>query len=94
MDWKDVTVFTLAFFCIAITASAQEARLIGSGSGFFVSADGYFLTNYHVVEGASEVRIKVRDELVAAKVTKLDPVNDIAVLKAAGEFSIPAKEMH
>ena len=55
-----------------------------TGSGFFISDDGSLVTNFHVVEGASRVVVKTKQGSFSAKVVKLDPVNDIAVLKVAG----------
>jgi len=66
--------------------AAKKADLIATGSGFFVSSDGYFVTNYHVVKGASVIRIKRKDDVFDAKIARVDAVNDIAVLKAAGNF--------
>jgi len=58
----------------------QEQSL---GSGVIVSADGYILSNYHVVEGADEVKVGLPDGRgdVMAKVIGTDPATDIAVLK-------------
>jgi serine protease Do len=54
----------------------------GLGSGFIVSAEGIVLTNAHVVDGASEVTVKLTDRReFRAKVLGSDPVTDIAVLK-------------
>jgi serine protease Do len=54
----------------------------GVGSGFIVSADGYLLTNAHVVDGASEVTVKLADKReLKAKVVGLDKMTDVAVLK-------------
>ena len=51
-------------------------------SGVFISADGYLLTNNHVVEGASEIRISLADKReMKAKIVGTDPRTDIAVLK-------------
>ena len=52
------------------------------GSGFIISADGYVLTNHHVIEGADEVIVHLADrrELVA-KVVGSDPASDVALLK-------------
>ena len=62
-------------------------RLVGSGSSFCVSDDGYFLTNYHVVEEAEKVELETAETgKVAAKVAKIDPVNDLALLKVEGSF--------
>ena len=66
---------------------APKWRLVGSGSGFFVTEDGYFLTNHHVVTNADKVEL-VSDSIskVVARVVKTDPGNDLALLKAEGSF--------
>ena len=52
------------------------------GSGFLISADGYVLTNHHVIDGASEVIVHLMDRReLKAKVIGSDPNSDIAVLK-------------
>jgi len=54
----------------------------GEGSGFIVSPDGYILTNAHVVDGASEVTVRLTDRReFTAKVIGSDKRTDIAVLK-------------
>ena len=54
----------------------------GMGSGVIVSADGYVLTNNHVVEGAQEIEVVLNDSRkVKAKVIGTDPESDLAVLK-------------
>jgi serine protease Do len=67
----------------------QEPQQVprGVGSGFIVSADGYVLTNAHVVDGADEVYVKLSDRReFKARVVGLDARTDVAVLKipAAG----------
>lgn len=56
---------------------------IGSGSGMVISADGYAVTNYHVVEGSTTVRVTVADtnESYTATVIGHDAAVDIALLK-------------
>lgn len=62
----------------------------GLGSGVIVSADGYILTNNHVVEGADELKVLLADEReLTAKVIGADPKTDIAVIKIEGE-NLPA----
>ena len=54
----------------------------GVGSGFIVSADGYVLTNAHVVDGATEVTVKLTDKRdFKAKVVGVDKRTDVALLK-------------
>jgi len=52
------------------------------GSGVIVSANGYILTNHHVVDGADEIQIALSDDrTLPAKVVGSDPETDLAVLK-------------
>ncbi len=60
----------------------EEKIQEGSGSGFILSADGRVLTNAHVVEGADEVEVKLKDgRSFQGKVVGLDVVTDIAAIK-------------
>jgi Do/DeqQ family serine protease len=62
------------------------------GSGVVVNADGYILTNYHVVEGASQVRVELTDRRsFVAKLVGSDQPSDLAVLKieASGLHALP-----
>jgi serine protease Do len=55
---------------------------VASGSGFIVSTDGYILTNNHVVDGASEVTVRLLNRReYKAKVVGRDPNTDVAVIK-------------
>ncbi len=57
----------------------------GIGSGFIISADGYVLTNAHVVDGADEVHVTMTDKReFKAKVIGADKDSDIALLKIEG----------
>jgi len=59
-----------------------EERPRGVGSGFIVSADGYVLTNAHVVDGADEVYVNLTDKReFKAKIVGVDKRTDVAVLK-------------
>lgn len=55
------------------------------GSAFFISRDGYLLTNHHVIEDASEVTIMLNDRReIDAKVVGSDARTDVALLKVEG----------
>ena len=57
-------------------------RPFGLGSGFIVSADGYIITNAHVVENADQVRVRLTDKReMIAKVVGVDMRSDVAVIK-------------
>ena len=57
----------------------------GVGSGFIISADGYVLTNAHVVDGADEVYVTLTDKReFKAKVIGADARTDVALLKIEG----------
>ena len=54
----------------------------GVGSGVIISPDGYIVTNNHVVNGATQLRVTLNDRRVyTAKVVGVDKLNDIAVIK-------------
>ena len=63
----------------------QSQQLLGEGSGVIVRADGYILTNNHVVEGAQQIQVELTDKRVLpAKVIGVDPDTDLAVIKIEG----------
>jgi len=60
----------------------QRVRPTSQGSGFFISADGYLVTNNHVVDGGAEFMIVLDDGTeLSAKLVGTDPRTDLAVLK-------------
>jgi len=54
------------------------------GSGFFVTKDGYLLTNHHVVQESKKIEVKYHGQTYQAKVAADDEANDLAVLKVEG----------
>jgi serine protease Do len=62
----------------------------GQGSGFFISADGYAVTNNHVVDKAQSVEVTTDDgKSYTAKVIGTDPRTDIALIKVGGRSDFP-----
>lgn len=59
----------------------EKSRGISTGTGFFISNDGYVLTNSHVVEGSSNISIILNGKSVSASLIDHDSSNDIALLK-------------
>ncbi len=63
-----------------------DAPAEGLGSGFIIAQDGIILTNAHVVDGADEVSVRLRDQReFLAKVMGVDRLSDTAVLKIDGQ---------
>ena len=69
----------------------RAARVVtAQGSGFFVSADGYAVTNNHVVEGTATAEIQTDDKKTyIAKVVGTDTASDLALLKVDGRNDFP-----
>lgn len=66
-----------------------EQRIPTLGSGLIVRADGYIVTNHHVIEGVREIRVTFADKRVApARLIGSDATSDLAVLKVE-EKSLP-----
>jgi len=67
-----------------------RGQVTGQGSGFFISADGYAVTNNHVVDGADKVEVTMDDgKTYTAKVIGTDPRTDVALIKVAGRTDFP-----
>jgi serine protease Do len=64
--------------------------ITGQGSGFFISADGYAVTNNHVVDGASKVEVTTDNgKTYTAKVIGTDQRTDLALIKVEGSSDFP-----
>lgn len=59
----------------------ESSKGISTGTGFFISNDGYMLTNSHVIEGSSNISVILNGKSVPAALIEHDSSNDIALLK-------------
>jgi Do/DeqQ family serine protease len=67
-----------------------ERLLRGLGSGEIVTADGYVLTNHHVIDGAQQIEVDLQGSRTAtARLVGSDPPSDLAVLKIDGKGLSP-----
>ena len=68
------------------SAYGQTATGTSTGSGFILSADGYVVTNYHVVEGNGTITVETNDgKQYKATIVGYDSLNDVALLKAEAQ---------
>jgi serine protease Do len=68
----------------------RHGAVMGQGSGFFISSDGYAVTNNHVVEGAEKVEVTTdAGKTYAAKVIGTDSRTDVALIKVEGGSDFP-----
>ncbi len=74
----------------APNAPRRRQYATGQGSGFFITADGYAVTNNHVVDKAESVEVTTDDgKTYTAKVIGTDPRTDIALIKVGGRSDFP-----
>ena len=67
-----------------------DEERIGTGSGVIVSPDGLIITNYHVIENASEIEVTSnKNKTYVAEIIGSDPSTDLAVLKIKSDESLP-----
>ncbi len=69
----------------------QKKKTHSLGSGVIISKDGYIVTNNHVVDGADEIVVTIKDVEYKAKVIGLDPKTDLAVIKIDAKNLVAAK---
>ena len=67
-----------------------DEKRVGTGSGVIVSPDGLIITNYHVIEDASEIEVTSnKNKTYLAEIIGSDPATDLAVLKIKTNESLP-----
>jgi serine protease Do len=68
----------------------RRGEMMGQGSGFFISSDGYAVTNNHVVDGAGKVEVTTdAGTTYTAKVVGTDPRTDVALIKVEAGSDFP-----
>ncbi|MBL4673682.1 MAG: Do family serine endopeptidase [Arenicella sp.] len=68
----------------------KQTRPLGIGSGFIISADGYVVTNHHVIDGADEIVVTLTDGTeYEAEIKGSDPKTDLALLKLKDVSGLP-----
>ncbi len=86
--------FFREFFGDQIPQQPNEQIQQGTGSGFIISEDGKILTNAHVVEGASEVTVNLKDgRVLEGKVLGSDSLTDLAVIKIEADEELPVVQI-
>jgi len=71
---------------LSMPESVVESNWKSMGTGFFITADGYFITNHHVVDKATVVKVRTATGIQNATIVELDHANDLALLKLTGKF--------
>jgi len=62
----------------------DNEQLKGNGTGFFVTTNGYLLSNWHVVRNANRVKVRTHDQVLPAEIVRTDRAADLALLKVSG----------
>jgi S1-C subfamily serine protease len=80
---------------LMIRVLGADGDTLGLGTGFLVSADGKFVTNYHVIEDAARLSVKRLDgaEYRDVSLVAADPASDLALLQIPGVSGLPAMTM-
>jgi hypothetical protein len=66
------------------TAPKEPGKVMATGTGFFITEDGYLVTNAHVLGDGSTFQVMTKDGILPARFVQRDPANDLAVLKVEG----------
>jgi serine protease Do len=69
--------------------SQREFRSNSGGSGFVVSEDGLVVTNNHVIEGATKIRVRLEERYYDAELKGADPATDLALLQIKADRKLP-----
>ncbi len=67
----------------------DEQRLQGAGSGFLISADGWIVTNNHVIDGAEDVTVRLDGREYEAEIRGRDRETDLALIRIEADKDLP-----
>lgn len=98
IDLADIVDETVPSVVEVFTETKQVSRFLqeyiteGAGSGVVLTADGYIVTNHHVIDGASTIKVRLNNgQTYTAELTGTDSKTDLAVLKINASNLSPAK---
>ena len=75
---------------VNIDVNGQSSQQEGVGTGIIFNENGYILTNYHVISGATNIKVMLSNgKEVSAKVVNYDAAADVAVIKLAANTKVP-----
>lgn len=77
----------------SIVSGQTELVEQATGSGVVVTTEGHVVTNYHVVEGASDVQVLWQGQYLSAEIVGVDELTDLAVLRVTEDVALPAVQM-
>ncbi len=79
------------FGIVRVPVDAANIEATSLGTGFFISADGFLLTNAHVIAKADKIHVFLHDssEAKEVRVIGIDPLTDLALLKAESDTPLP-----